>query len=111
MTAGADVLPSGPGDRFLAGGELDLGGRRTFIAQGDGLFTERIGRQGMHRFTPSHRHDRSVPPAPSEHRFWIADLVSRHWPTHQGSRVLDRAAVAQSNGQPTFLAKRRMSNS
>ena len=86
--------------------ELELGGRRAFIAHGDGLTEQHWSGKLMHRFT---RHPVTVAVFRVLHPtigFWIADLFSRHLAdTTKDRAVLDRAAVAQREWAGEFLAK------
>ena len=86
--------------------ELELGGRRAFIAHGDGLTEQHWSGKLMHRFT---RHPVTVAVFRVLHPtigFWIADLFSRHLADNTKDRaVLDRAAVAQREWAGEFLAK------
>lgn len=88
------------------GGEavLNLGGRRAFIAHGDGLTEQHWSGALMHRFT---RHPVTVAVFRVLHPtigFWIADLFSRHLADNTKDRaVLDRAAAAQRKWAADFL--------
>ncbi|HET9385453.1 MAG TPA: UDP-2,3-diacylglucosamine diphosphatase [Gemmatimonadales bacterium] len=87
--------------------ELDLGGRRAFLAHGDGLTEQHWSGKVMHRFT---RHPLTVAVFRVLHPtigFWIADLFSRHLADNTKDRaVLDRAAAAQRVWAADFLARR-----
>lgn len=76
--------------------ELELGGRRIFVAHGDGLTEQHWSGKVMHRFT---RHPVTVAVFRILHPtigFWIADLFSRHLADNTKDRaVLDRASAAQ----------------
>lgn len=96
------------GIEFFAGeAELDLGGRRAFVAHGDGLTEQHWSGKVMHRFT---RHRATVAVFKLLHPtigFWIADLFSRHLADSTKDRaVLDRAAAAQREWAAAFLHKR-----
>ena len=86
--------------------ELELGGRRAFIAHGDGLTEQHWTGKVMHRFT---RHPITVAVFRVLHPtigFWIADLFSRHLADNTKDRaVLDRAAVAQKEWAGDFLRR------
>ena len=86
--------------------ELDLGGRRAFVAHGDGLTEQHWSGRLMHRFT---RHPVTVAVFRVLHPtigFWIADLFSRHLADNTKDRaVLDRAAVAQREWAADFLVQ------
>lgn len=87
--------------------ELELGGRRMFIAHGDGLTEQHWTGAFMHRFT---RHPLTVAVFRLLHPtvgFWIADLFSRHLAdTTKDHAVLDRAAAAQRQWAAAFLERR-----
>jgi UDP-2,3-diacylglucosamine hydrolase len=96
------------GVEFFAGeAELELEGRRTFIAHGDGLTEQHWSGKVMHRFT---RHPVTIAVFRLLHPtigFWIADLFSRHLADNTKDRaVLDRAAAAQRRWAADFLAQR-----
>jgi len=93
------------GIEFFGGeAELNLGGRRVFIAHGDGLTEQHWSGVLMHRFT---RHPLTVAVFRVLHPtigFWIADLFSRHLADNtKDRRVLDRAADAQRKWAADFL--------
>ena len=93
------------GIEFFGGeAELDLGGRRAFIAHGDGLTEQHWSGALMHRVT---RHPITVAVFRVLHPtigFWIADLFSRHLADNTKDRaVLDRAAAAQRRWAADFL--------
>ncbi len=94
-------------DFFGGEAELDLAGRRTFIAHGDGLTEQNWTGAFMHRFT---RHPVTIAVFRVLHPtigFWIADLFSRHLAdTTKDRAVLDRAAAAQRRWAANFLSKR-----
>ena len=87
--------------------ELDLSGRRAFIAHGDGLTEQHWTGKLMHRFT---RHPITIAVFRVLHPtigFWIADLFSRHLADNTKDRaVLDRAAAAQREWAAQFLRTR-----
>lgn len=86
--------------------ELDLAGRRTFIAHGDGLTEQHWTGALMHRFT---RHPLTIAVFRVLHPtigFWIADLFSRHLADNtKDSAVLDRASAAQRRWAADFLVQ------
>jgi UDP-2,3-diacylglucosamine hydrolase len=95
------------GIEFFGGeAELDLGGRRAFVAHGDGLTEQHWTGTLMHRFT---RHPATIAVFRVLHPtigFWIADLFSRHLADNTKDRaVLDRASAAQRRWAANFLAK------
>jgi UDP-2,3-diacylglucosamine hydrolase len=91
------------------GGEavLELAGRHTFVAHGDGLTEQHWGGAVMHRVT---RHPVTIALFRLLHPtigFWIADLFSRHLADNTRDRaVLDRAAAAQRQWATDFLERR-----
>lgn len=96
------------GIEFFGGeAEVELGGRRFFIAHGDGLTEQHWSGVVMHRFT---RHPLTVAVFRLLHPtigFWIADLFSRHLADSTKDRaVLDRAAAAQQRWAADFLERR-----
>ncbi|MGH7530978.1 MAG: UDP-2,3-diacylglucosamine diphosphatase [Gemmatimonadales bacterium] len=96
------------GIAFHAGeAELALGGRRAFVAHGDGLTEQHWSGAIMHRIT---RHPVTVALFRMLHPtigFWIADLFSRHLADNTKDRaVLDRAAEAQRRWAGEFLTRR-----
>ncbi|HEX9218469.1 MAG TPA: UDP-2,3-diacylglucosamine diphosphatase [Gemmatimonadales bacterium] len=95
------------GIQFFGGAaELELNGRRAFIAHGDGLTEQHWSGALMHRFT---RHPLTVAVFRLLHPtigFWIADLFSRHLADNTKDRaVLDRAAAAQRKWAAAFLER------
>lgn len=93
---------------FHAGeAELDLAGRRAFVAHGDGLTEQHWSGALMHRFT---RNPVTIAIFRILHPtigFWIADLFSRHLADNTKDRaVLDRAAAAQQRWAADFLERR-----
>ena len=96
------------GIEFFGGeADLDLGGRRAFIAHGDGLTEQHWSGALMHRVL---RHPVTVAVFRVLHPtigFWIADLFSRHLADNTKDRaVLDRAAAAQRRWAADFLVRR-----
>jgi len=94
-------------DFFGGEADLDLGGRRAFVAHGDGLTEQHWTGALMHRFT---RHPATIAVFRVLHPtvgFWIADLFSRHLADSTKDRaVLDRAATAQRKWAADLLARR-----
>ncbi len=97
-------------DFFGGEAELDLGGggRRAFVAHGDGLTEQHWTGTVMHRFT---RHPVTIAVFRVLHPtigFWIADLFSRHLADNTKDRaVLDRASAAQRQWAADLLTRRR----
>jgi UDP-2,3-diacylglucosamine hydrolase len=95
------------GIQFFGGeAELELHGRRAFIAHGDGLTEQHWSGAVMHRML---RHPITVAVFRVLHPtigFWIADLFSRHLADNTKDRaVLDRAAAAQRSWAADFLTR------
>jgi UDP-2,3-diacylglucosamine hydrolase len=94
-------------DFFGGEADLDLAGRRAFVAHGDGLTEQHWSGALMHRFT---RHPLTIAVFRLLHPtigFWIADLFSRHLADNTKDRaVLDRAATAQRKWAADLLARR-----
>jgi UDP-2,3-diacylglucosamine hydrolase len=94
-------------DFFGGEADLNLGGRRAFVAHGDGLTEQHWTGALMHRFT---RHPATIAVFRVLHPtigFWIADLFSRHLADSTKDRaVLDRAATAQRKWAADLLARR-----
>ena len=95
------------GIQFFGGeAELELNGRRAFIAHGDGLTEQHWSGALMHRVL---RHRVTVAVFRVLHPtigFWIADLFSRHLADSTKDRaVLDRAAAAQRKWAAEFLER------
>lgn len=93
---------------FHAGeAELELAGRRAFVAHGDGFTEQHWSGAVMHRIT---RHPVTIALFRLLHPtigFWIADLFSRHLADSTKDRaVLDRAAEAQRRWAADFLERR-----
>jgi len=87
--------------------ELELGGRRAFVAHGDGLTEQHWTGKLMHRFT---RNPVTIAVFRILHPtigFWIADQFSRHLADNTKDRaVLDRASAAQRRWAAEFLGRR-----
>lgn len=95
------------GIEFFGGeAQLNLGGRRAFVAHGDGLTEQHWTGTLMHRFT---RHPVTIAVFRVLHPtigFWIADLFSRHLADSTKDRaVLDRASTAQRRWAADFLGR------
>ena len=104
---GGSFFTTDLGITFFGGeAELDLDGRRAFIAHGDGLTEQHWSGALMHRLT---RHPVTVAVFRVLHPtigFWIADLFSRHLADNTKDRtILDRAAAAQRKWAADFLTK------
>lgn len=105
---GGDFLRHDLGIAFHGGEvELDLAGRRTLVAHGDGLTEQHWSAALMHRVT---RHPATIAIFRALHPsigFWIADQLSRHLADDTKDRaVLDRAAKAQSHYARAMLERR-----
>ena len=105
---GGDFLRRDLGIAFHGGeAELDLVGRRAFVAHGDGFTEQHWGGAVMHRVT---RHPVTIALFRLLHPtmgFWIADLFSQHLADNTRDRaVLDRAAAAQRQWATDFLERR-----
>ncbi|MGH7569088.1 MAG: UDP-2,3-diacylglucosamine diphosphatase [Gemmatimonadales bacterium] len=106
---GGDFLRRDLGIAFHAGeAELELAGRRTFVAHGDGLTEQHWSAALMHRVT---RHRVTIAGFRALHPaigFWIAYKLSRHLADNTRDRaVLDRAEAAQSAWATRLLERRR----
>ena len=105
---GGDFLRSDLGIAFYGdGAELEIAGRRAFVAHGDGLTEQHWSATLMHRVT---RHPLTIAIFRALHPtigFWIADQFSRHLADSTKDRaVLDRAAEAQLQYAKHLLATR-----
>ncbi len=105
---GGDFLRRDLGIAFHAGeAELELAGRRTFVAHGDGLTEQHWSATLMHRVT---RHPITIRTFRMLHPtigFWIADKLSGHLADNTKDRaVLDRAAAAQRTWAADLLMRR-----
>jgi UDP-2,3-diacylglucosamine hydrolase len=105
---GGDFLRRDLGIAFYGGDtEMELAGRRAFVAHGDGLTEQHWTGTLMHRFT---RHPATIAVFRTLHPtigFWIADLFSRHLADNTRDRaVLDRASAAQREWAAAFLRRR-----
>jgi len=94
-------------DFFGGEAEIDLGGRRAFLAHGDGLTEQHWSGALMHRVL---RNPVTIAVFRVLHPtigFWIADLFSRHLADNtKDHAVLDRAAAAQRQWAAEFLTRR-----
>lgn len=105
---GGDFLKQDLGIAFYGGeAELELAGRRAFVAHGDGLTEQHWSSALMHRIT---RHPLTIATFRAFHPtvgFWIADKLSGRLADHTKDKaVLDRAAVAQREYARTLLERR-----
>lgn len=105
---GGDFLRRDLGIAFHAGeAELELAGRRAFVAHGDGLTEQHWSGTLMHRIT---RHPLTIFAFRLLHPtigFWIADKLSGHLADSTRDRaVLDRAATAQRQWAVELLRRR-----
>lgn len=87
--------------------ELDLAGRKTFVAHGDGLTEQHWSATLLHRIT---RHPATVAAFRALHPtlgFWLVDRMSGTLgDTTRDPRVLDRAERAQATFATGLLARR-----
>jgi UDP-2,3-diacylglucosamine hydrolase len=105
---GGDFLKQDLGIAFYGGeAELDLAGRRAFVAHGDGLTEQHWSSALMHRMT---RHPATIATFRALHPtvgFWIADKLSGRLADHTKDKaVLDRAATAQREYARKLLERR-----
>jgi len=105
---GGDFLSRDLGIPFYAGrAELDIAGRRAFVAHGDGLAEQHWAAALMHRVT---RHPFTIGVFRALHPdlgFWIADRLSgRLADNTRDAAVLDRAAAAQAQYARALLERR-----
>jgi UDP-2,3-diacylglucosamine hydrolase len=105
---GGDFLIRDLGIAYYGGqAELDVAGRRAFVAHGDGLSEQHWGAKVMHRIT---RHPLTIRLFRALHPdlgFWIADRLSGKLADATRDRaVLDRAALAQARFAQELLARR-----
>jgi len=105
---GGDFLSKDLGIGFHGGAaEIDVAGRRAFVAHGDGLTEQHWSAQLMHRVT---RHPVTVRLFRALHPdlgFWIAHQLSRKLADNTRDRaVLDRAERAQAQYAEQLLARR-----
>ena len=87
--------------------DLEIAGRRAFVAHGDGLTEQHWGAKLMHRLT---RHPATIGLFRSLHPdlgFPLADTLSRRLGNHtRDPAVLDRAARAQTQYARDLLTRR-----
>ncbi len=105
---GGDFLRHDLGIAFYGGeAELELAGRRAFVAHGDGLTEQHWSARLMHRVT---RHPITIWTFRLLHPtigFWIADKLSGTLAdTTRDRAVLDRAAAAQRKWAADLLTRR-----
>ncbi len=105
---GGDFLRRDLGIAFHGGeAELELAGRRAFVAHGDGLTEQHWSARLMHRVT---RHPITIGAFRLLHPsigFWIADKLSGTLADNTRDRaVLDRAAAAQRKWAGDLLTRR-----
>jgi UDP-2,3-diacylglucosamine hydrolase len=105
---GGKFLTDDLGIAFYGGeAELDLAGRRTFVAHGDGLTEQHWSARLMHRIT---RHPATIWTFRHLHPdlgFWVADKLSGTLADSTKDRtVLDRAAEAQRAWACDLLRRR-----
>ncbi|PYP57688.1 MAG: hypothetical protein DMD44_09630 [Gemmatimonadetes bacterium] len=105
---GGDFLTKDLGIAFYAGeAEIDVAGRRAFVAHGDGLTEQHWSARLMHRVT---RHAATIRLFRALHPdlgFWIAHQLSRKLAdTTRDRAVLDRAERAQARYAEELLARR-----
>ena len=105
---GGDFLTKDLGIAFYAGeAEIDVAGRRAFVAHGDGLTEQHWSARVMHRVT---RHAVTIRLFRALHPdvgFWIAHQLSRKLADNTRDRaVLDRAERAQARYAEELLARR-----
>ena len=105
---GGDFLRQDLGIAFHPGmAELDIAGRRAFVAHGDGVAEQHWSAALMHRVT---RHPATAAAFRALHPaigFWIADRLSVHLADDtRDAAVLDRAARAQAAFAREMLERR-----
>ena len=105
---GGDFLTKDLGIAFYPGeAEIDVAGRRAFVAHGDGLTEQHWSARLMHRVT---RHAATIRLFRALHPdvgFWIAHQLSRRLADNTRDRaVLDRAERAQARYAEELLARR-----
>jgi UDP-2,3-diacylglucosamine hydrolase len=106
---GGDFLTKDLGIAFYSRqAELDVAGRRTFVAHGDGVAEQHWAASVMHRVT---RHPVTIKLFRTLHPdvgLWIADRLSgRLADNTRDPRVLERAAAAQAAYARALLARRQ----
>ena len=105
---GGDFLIHDLGIAFYAGeAEVELAGRRAFVAHGDGLTEQHWSARLMHRVT---RHPATIRAFRMLHPdlgFWVAHMLSRRLADNTRDRaVLDRAERAQAEYAAQLLGRR-----
>lgn len=105
---GGDFLIHDLGIAFYPGeAEVDLAGRRAFVAHGDGLTEQHWSAQLMHRVT---RHPATIRVFRMLHPdlgFWVAHKLSRRLADNTRDKaVLDRAERAQAQYAEQLLGRR-----
>ena len=105
---GGDFLTNDLGIAFYPGeAEVDVAGRRAFVAHGDGLTEQHWSARLMHRVT---RHAATIRLFRALHPdlgFWIAHQLSRRLADNTRDKaVLDRAERAQARYAEELLARR-----
>jgi UDP-2,3-diacylglucosamine hydrolase len=105
---GGDFLIHDLGIAFYPGqAEVDLAGRRAFVAHGDGLTEQHWSARLMHRIT---RHPATIRAFRMLHPdlgFWVAHTLSRRLADQTRDRaVLDRAERAQAQYAEELLGRR-----
>jgi len=105
---GGDFLTNDLGIGFYAGeAELDVAGRRAFVAHGDGLTEQHWSARLMHRVTRHRATIRLFRALHPDVGFWIAHQLSRKLADNTRDRaVLDRAERAQARYAEELLARR-----
>ena len=105
---GGDFLIHDLGIAFHAGeADLDVAGRRAFVAHGDGLTEQHWSARVMHQVTRHRFTIRVFRALHPEVGFWIAHQLSRKLADNTRDRaVLDRAERAQGQYAQQLLARR-----
>jgi len=105
---GGDFLVHDLGISFHPGeAELDVAGRRAFVAHGDGLTEQHWSARVMHRVTRHAVTIRAFRMLHPDAGFWIAHQLSRKLADNTRDRaVLDRAERAQGQYAERLLARR-----
>ena len=105
---GGDFLIHDLGIAFHPGeAELDVAGRRAFVAHGDGLTEQHWSARVMHRVTRHAVTIRAFRMLHPDAGFWIAHQLSRKLADNTRDRaVLDRAERAQGQYAERLLARR-----
>jgi UDP-2,3-diacylglucosamine hydrolase len=87
--------------------ELDVAGRRAFVAHGDGVAEQHWAAAALHRITRHPLTARVFRALHPDLGFWIADRLSgRLADNTRDAAVLDRAAAAQAQYARTLLERR-----